>query len=114
MKKLTTSAKAALGSIVVTLGLSGAAVAQDYDWPRLLVIGTPGTSTGSFASTNGWGPILQAETGTTVRTVPEDSEPMRYRRLTEREDIAITSVSASEMAAQTEGFGGYASARPMP
>ncbi len=113
MKHLTTFAKAAVGSIVVTLGLSGAGIAQDYDWPRLLVIGTPGTSTGSFASTNGWGPALQKETGTTVRIVPEDSEPMRYKRLTDREDIAIASVSASEMAAQTEGIGGYAATKPV-
>jgi TRAP transporter TAXI family solute receptor len=114
MKKLTTFTKAAAGSLVLSLGLASAGIAQEYEWPRLLVIGTPGTSTGSFASTNGWGPALQAETGTTVRIVPEDSEAMRYRRLTDREDIAIASVSASEMAAQTEGFGGYASARPMP
>ncbi|MEH6647630.1 TAXI family TRAP transporter solute-binding subunit [Sulfitobacter sp.] len=106
--------KLGLGSALVTLGLSTAAMAQDYDWPRLLVIGTPGTSTGSFASTNGWGPTLQKETGTTVRIVPEDSEPMRYKRLTDREDIAIASVSASEMAIQPEGVGGYASAKPMP
>jgi TRAP transporter TAXI family solute receptor len=114
MKTLTKFAKLAASSIVVSVALSSIAVAQDYEWPRLLVIGTPGTSTGSFASTNGWGPVLQAETGTTVRIVPEDSEPMRYKRLTDREDIAIASVSASEMAAQTEGFGGYASARPLP
>lgn len=114
MRNFTKFAKSATGSLVLTLGLSTGAIAQEYDWPRLLVIGTPGTSTGSFASTNGWGPTLQQETGTTVRIVPEDSEPMRYRRLTDREDIAISSVSASEMAAQTEGFGGYAAAKPLP
>jgi hypothetical protein len=114
MKNMTRFAKAAVGSIAVTMALSGAAMAQDYEWPRLLVIATPGTSTGSFASTNGWGPTLQKETGTTVRIVPEDSEPMRYKRLTDREDVAIASVSASEMALQAEGVGGYASAKPMP
>jgi TRAP transporter TAXI family solute receptor len=114
MKKIKSSVRLAASSLIVTLGLSSVAVAQEYEWPRLLVIGTPGTSTGSFASTNGWGPMLQEEMGSTVRIVPEDSEPMRYRRLTDREDIAISSVSASEMAAQTEGFGGYASARPLP
>ncbi|MEQ6250662.1 TAXI family TRAP transporter solute-binding subunit [Sulfitobacter sp. HNIBRBA3233] len=114
MKSTKKFTQLVLGSALATFGLSAAAMAQDYDWPRLLVIGTPGTSTGSFASTNGWGPTLQEETGTTVRIVPEDSEPMRYKRLTDREDIAISSVSASEMAAQTEGFGGYASAKPLP
>ncbi|KIN71126.1 TAXI family TRAP transporter solute-binding subunit [Sulfitobacter guttiformis] len=108
------STRLGLSSALVIFGLSTSAMAQDYDWPRLLVIGTPGTSTGSFASTNGWGPALQKETGTTVRIVPEDSEPMRYKRLTDREDIAISSVSASEIAAQTEGTGGYASAKPLP
>jgi TRAP transporter TAXI family solute receptor len=114
MKNTNKFMRLGLGSVLVTLGLSTASMAQDYEWPRLLVIGTPGTSTGSFASTNGWGPTLQKETGTTVRIVPEDSEPMRYKRLTDREDIAISSVSASEMAIQTEGVGGYASAKPLP
>ena len=114
MKKMTRFAKAAVGSFAVSMALSGVAMAQEYEWPRMLVIATPGTSTGSFASTNGWGPALQKETGTTVRIVPEDSEPMRYKRLTDREDIAIASVSASEMALQAEGVGGYASAKPMP
>ena len=108
------SAKVAAGSVALALGLTTAAAAQDYDWPRLMVIATPGTSTGSFASTNGWGPVFQKETGTTVRIVPEDSELMRNRRLTDREDVAIASVSAAEMASQTEGVGGYASAKAIP
>lgn len=113
MKRVALFATAAAGSIVVTLGLSGAVLAQDYEWPRLLVIGTPGTPTGSFASTNGWGPVLQRETGATVRIVPEDSERMRYQRLTDREDIAIASVAAAEMRFQIEGIGGYAAAKPV-
>lgn len=103
----------ALGAMVVALGLAAPAAAQEFEWPRLLVIGTPGTSTGSFASTNGWGPILQKETGTTVRIVPEDSEPQRYGRLTDRKDIAISSVSAAEMRFQTQGIGGYAATKPV-
>lgn len=59
MKFPRKSIKLGLTSALVSLGLSTAAMAQDYDWPRLLVIGTPGTSSGSFASTNGWGPTLQ-------------------------------------------------------
>ncbi len=112
MKKLTAFTTAIASSLVVTLGLSGVAKAQEYEWPRLLVIATPGTQSGSFASTNGWGPVLQAETGTTIRVVPEDSEPMRFKRLTDRKDIAMASVSASEMATQTEGVGGYAATKP--
>lgn len=112
MKQFQKIASTAIGSVLITLGLSGAALAQDYDWPRLLVIGTPGTSTGSFASTNGWGPVLQAQTGATVRIVPEDSEQIRYLRLTDREDIAISSVAAAEMRFQVEGIGGYAGVKP--
>ena len=114
MKTLTRLARLTAGSLAVTLGLSTAAAAQDFDWPRLLVIGTPGTASGSFASTNGWGPVLQQETGTTVRIVPEDSEPMRYQRLTDREDIAISSVAAAEMRFQAQGIGGYAASKPVP
>ncbi|MEQ6203534.1 TAXI family TRAP transporter solute-binding subunit [Sulfitobacter sp. HNIBRBA2951] len=114
MNKFLMSAKVAVASAALATGLSHGVEAQEYDWPRLMVIATPGTSTGSFASTNGWGPIFQQETGTTVRIVPEDSELMRNRRLTEREDVAIASVSAAEMASQTEGVGGYASARAIP
>ncbi len=106
--------KSAVGAAVLAVGLSGGAHAQDYDWPRLMVIATPGTSTGSFASTNGWGPVFQQETGTTVRIVPEDSELMRNKRLTDRKDVAIASVSAAEIASQTEGIGGYASAKAIP
>ncbi|EAQ04990.1 hypothetical protein OB2597_06890 [Pseudooceanicola batsensis HTCC2597] len=109
--KLTTAT--ALGALVLSLGLAAPAAAQDFEWPRLLVIGTPGTSSGSFASTNGWGPVLQQETGTTVRIVPEDSEPQRYSRLTDRKDIAISSVSAAEMRFQAQGIGGYAGSKPV-
>jgi len=113
MKTSRTSPVTALGALVVALGLAAPAVAQDFEWPRLLVIGTPGTASGSFASTNGWGPILQQETGTTVRIVPEDSEPQRYARLTDRKDIAISSVSAAEMRFQVQGIGGYAGTKPV-
>lgn len=104
-----------LGPIAVMLGLSGAALAQEkFDWPRLLVIGTPGTASGSFASTNGWVPILQKDTGMAVRVVPEDSETMRYSRLTDRRDLTMSSVSAAEMRYQAQGIGGYASQQPVP
>lgn len=90
------------------------AQAEDFEWPRLLVIGTPGTASGSFASTNGWAPVLQESTGATVRVVPEDNEPQRFRRLNDRKDIQISSVSAAEMRSQTEGIGGYAAIPAVP
>ena len=105
----------AVAVIGAALAFSTTSLAQasDYKWPRLLVIGTPGTATGSFASTNGWAPILQNEMGPTVRIVPEDNEPQRYRRLTDRKDIAISSVAAAEMRFQTMGIGGYAAVKPV-
>lgn len=101
---------------IAALALGGASVAQgaDYEWPRLLVVATPGTSSASFASTNGWAPVMQKSGGSVVRVVPEDSETMRYRRLTERRDIAVSSVSAAEMRFQVEGIGGYATAKAVP
>lgn len=100
-------------AVLLALVAAAPAAAQDYAWPRLLVIGTPGTASGSFASTNGWGPVLQRETGATVRVVPEDNEPMRHRRLTDRRDIAMSSVSAAEMRFQIQGIGGYAASAPV-
>lgn len=98
----------------LTLGVTASvAQAEDYDLPRMLVIGTPGTSSGSFASTNGWAPVLQNETGTVARIVPEDSETQRYRRLTDRRDITMSSVSSAEMRFQVEGIGAYAGAKPV-
>lgn len=114
MKRRTTLKAGMSGLLLTVLGFPGGLAAEEFKWPRLLVIGTPGTTTGSFASTNGWGPILQKETGTTVRIVPEGSELQRYKRLTDRKDIAISSVSAAEMRFQIEGIGAYAGARPVP
>ena len=113
MNILTSASARALSAVALSIGLAAPAAAQDFEWPRLLVIGTPGTSSGSFASTNGWGPILQQETGTVVRIVPEDSEPQRYARLTDRKDIALSSVSAAEMRFQIEGVDGYAATKPV-
>lgn len=90
------------------------AQADDDSMPNLLVIGTPGTSSGSFASTNGWGPTLQKDLGINVRVVPEDSEVQRHRRLTERRDLALSSVSAAELRFQIQGIGHYATMTPVP
>ncbi len=83
-----------------------------FEMPRLLVIGTPGTSSGSFASSNGWAPALQRDLGMYVRVVPEDSEFQRHRRLTQRRDLAISSVSTAELRSQTEGVEHYATLPP--
>lgn len=108
--RATGSAASLLAALAI--GTAGLAQASDYQLPRLLVIGTPGTSSGSFASTNAWGPMFQQETGSVIRVVPEDNESQRYRRLTERGDIAISSVSAAELRFQTQGIGGYAGSAP--
>lgn len=99
---------------LLAFGSTSLAHADTYDMPHLLVIGTPGTSSGSFASTNGWGPLLQKDLGSNVRIVPEDSEVQRHRRLTERRDLALSSVSAAELRFQTEGIGHYATMTPVP
>jgi len=100
----------ALLSLAVTVGATSVANADYEDLPRLLVIGTPSTQTGSFASTNGWAAIYQEQTDKAARVVPEDSEMQRYRRLVERQDIALSSVTAAEMRYQLEGIDSYAAA----
>ncbi|TVP91551.1 MAG: hypothetical protein EA348_03865 [Pseudomonadaceae bacterium] len=98
----------------LAVGITSLAHAEAFELPHLLVIGTPGTSSGSFASTNGWGPRLQKDLGTNVRVVPEDSEIQRHRRLTERRDLTLSSVSAAELRFQIEGIGHYATLSPVP
>lgn len=90
-----------------------APVSADDALPRLLVIGTPGTQTGSFASTNGWAAIFQDQTDSAARIVPEDSETQRYKRLTDRRDITMSSVSAAEMRFQIQGIDAYAATKPV-
>lgn len=104
---LSWAAAACLG-----LCLASTAQAQDFKWPKLMAIGTPSTQGATFASTNGWAPLLQKDTGMTVRIVPEDSELQRWRRLTDRKDLQLSSVTGSEMRSQIEGIGGYIAAKP--
>lgn len=101
-------------ALVAGLALGSAAVAEtsEFQMPRLMVIGAAGTSGGSFASTNGWAPILQKDVGSMVRVVPEDNEAQRYRRLVERGDFRFVSVSSAEVRFQTLGIGGYVSTSP--
>lgn len=110
---LSTSLSLAAALTICSTSLAHAE-ALAYDMPHLLVIGTPGTSSGSFASTNGWGPMLQKDLGSNVRVVPEDSEVQRHRRVTERRDMALSSVSAAELRFQVEGIGHYATLAPVP
>lgn len=114
-RSLTTVMSASL-SLAGILALSGISLAHadSFELPRLLVIGTPGTSSGSFASTNGWAPALQRDHGMYVRVVPEDSEFQRHRRLTERRDLALSSVSTAELRSQIEGIDHYATLPPVP
>lgn len=102
----------ALMAAAVTVGAIATTTAQaDYEaLPRLLVIGTPSTQTASFASTNGWAAVYQEQTGKSARVVPEDSEIQRYRRLVERQDIGLSSVTAAEMRYQLEGIDSYLTA----
>ncbi len=99
---------------ILAFGSISLAQADEYDMPSLLVIGTPGTSSGSFASTNGWAPTLQTHLGSYVRVVPEDSEFQRHRRLTQRRDLVLSSVSTAELRSQTEGIDHYATLPPVP
>ncbi|MFW5823360.1 MAG: TAXI family TRAP transporter solute-binding subunit [Marinobacter sp.] len=104
--------KPAMLSLAVTLGATGTAMADYDDLPRLLVVGTPSTQTGSFASTNGWAAVYQEQTDKSARIVPEDSEMQRYKRLVERKDIALSSVTGAEMRYQLEGIDSYMNAKP--
>ena len=103
-------------SITAALSISSASVAQgsDYDWPRMLVVGTTSTATGGFASSNAWAPILQKQVGMAVRIIPEDSEFIRYQRLNVDKNIHISSLSAAEARFQTEGYGAYSGTKPVP
>lgn len=103
----------ALLSLAVAFGSVGAVHADSDALPRLLVIGTPGTQTGSFASTNGWAAIFQEQTDSAARIVPEDSETQRYKRLTERRDLTMSSVAAAEIRFQIQGIDAYAAAKPV-
>jgi TRAP transporter TAXI family solute receptor len=110
---------ASMAIIALVIGSAGimqteAAASDDFKWPRMLRVATPGTASGSFASTNGWAPLLQSATGMSVRVIPEDSEPGRYRRLTEDKEFELASISVAEARFQIEGIEGYAAVPPNP
>jgi len=90
------------------------AQSKEFQWPPVLRVGTPGTQSGSFASTNGWAPKLQAAIGTNVRVIPEDGEARRYVRFTENKEFELDSVSTADLAFAVQGEGGYADKRAYP
>lgn len=98
--------------VALAIGVTGVAQASDYQMPRLMAIGTAGTSGGSFASTNGWASVFQQDTGVMTRVIPEDNEAQRYRRLIDRKEFKFISTPASEVRYQTLGLGRYASTTP--
>jgi TRAP transporter TAXI family solute receptor len=90
------------------------AKSKDFQWPPVIRVGTPGTQTSSFASSNGWAPKLQAAIGTSVRVIPEDSEVRRYVRFTESKEFEVDSVSIADVGFAIQGEGGYADKRAYP
>ncbi len=105
----------AAAALVATALNAGSVQAQDdFSWPRMLVVGTPGTTTGSFASTNGWGPVMEKQTGMSVRIVPEDNEMVRLQRLTAKKNIHVSSTSSAELRSQLEGIGAYSAVPAQP
>jgi TRAP transporter TAXI family solute receptor len=114
------------GSIIscyvgVTLVFSSFGLAQqatsktkEFQWPPVFRVFTAGTSTGSFASSNGWAPKLQASIGGNVRVIPEDSEVRRYVRFTENKEVELASFSMGEIGLALQGDGGYADKRAYP
>ncbi|WP_054032039.1 TAXI family TRAP transporter solute-binding subunit [Desulfatitalea tepidiphila] len=102
-----------IGFITMMLSWSPAAFAgnetkQAFKWPSFLRIATPTTQSASFASVNGWGPILQSETGMNVRVVPEDSEIRRYIRFALNKEFELVSTSIAEVGLSIQGESGYA------
>jgi TRAP transporter TAXI family solute receptor len=87
---------------------------KEFQWPPVLKIATPGTLSGSFASTNAWAPKLQAAIGTMVRIIPEDVESRRYARFTEDKEFEVDSISMADASYGVQGEGGYADKRSYP
>lgn len=91
-----------------------AAWADDFKWPSMLRISTPSTQSGSFASTNGWAPILREDTGMNIRIVPEDNEFRRIQRFALNKEFELNSMSSAETASHFEGTDSYKVQRPAP
>ena len=77
IKKIFIKAMILSFCILTILGMSLFASARDFKWPRLIKIATPGTQSGGFASTNGWGAKFGNALDLQLRVVPVDSEVRR-------------------------------------
>ncbi len=99
--------------LVVVFAIGSPAFAGDtYKWPSAFKIATPTTQSAAFASANSWGPLLQKETGMSVRVVPEDSEIKRFIRFTKKKEYALVSTSIADAAYSVEGASGYSMLEP--
>lgn len=85
-----------------------------FKWPTMLRIATPTTQSATFASTNGWAPILRRDLGVNSRIIPEDSELRRYMRFVLNKEFELNSVSTAETASAIEGDDGYKTQRAAP
>jgi TRAP transporter TAXI family solute receptor len=102
--------------VLSSLGLAQQATskAKDFQWPPMLRVITAGTQTGSFASTNGWAPKLQAAIGINVRVIPEDGEVTRYVRFAENKEAELASIAMAEAGFAIESKSGYADKKAYP
>lgn len=100
--------------ILAVIGFSSFAQAQEYKWPPLFRIATPGTQSAGFASTNGWGAKFAEAKGIQVRVIPEDSEVRRYMRFTEGREFELDSVTVADSTYAIQGLIGYADKRCYP
>ena len=88
------------------------AQADDFKWPKLFIVSSNGTETASFAQTSGWVPMMQEQTGMTIRVVPNTSDPNRYSVFFDRKGYDMMSISASEVPLQTMGVDAYSTMKP--
>ena len=101
-----------LVSICIVSGAT--AWADDFKWPSMLRIGTPSSQSGSFASTNGWAPILSKEKGINVRVVPEGSEFRRMDRAYVNKEFELNSQYITDTGMYYDGGGSFKVLRAAP
>jgi hypothetical protein len=114
IKKIFIKAMILSFCILTILGMSLFASARDFKWPRLIKIATPGTQSGGFASTNGWGAKFGNALDLQLRVVPVDSEVRRYVRFTAGREFDLNSVTVADSTYAIQGEVGYADKRAYP